>query len=77
MARRHNPLTTDPRVNELSRRLRELAHDLAGPKASFEDVEMLVLASRAETETTELRAPRPDPAPRPPPSGPGAAPRRR
>jgi len=76
MARRHNPLVTDPRVAEISRRLRELAHDLAGPKASFEDIEMLVLASRAEAESTERRAPPPDPEPRPAPSRSGAKPRR-
>lgn len=59
MARRLIPSAAAPREEELSRRMRELAHELGGPEASFVDLEMLVLAISRESDRRALEAERP------------------
>ena len=55
MSRRPTTAEFDRRVDELSHRMRTLAHELAGPEASFEDIEMFVQAIRAEVDARALR----------------------
>ena len=78
MARRPLASPVDPRVVELSRRMRELAREVAGPRASFADFEGVVEATRGEVVAEALREERAASAPSVPASrATRAKPRRR
>lgn len=63
MPRKPAPIPSDPRLDEIARRIRELAREVVGPDGTFDDIESAVLAIRREV-LAEMR--RSEPAPESP-----------
>jgi hypothetical protein len=78
MSRRPLPPAADPVVDEIVRQVRELTRELAGPKASFADIEMLTMAIGVERDARlkELAPPPPDEGTPEPPRRRSKTPRR-